>query len=144
MLKGINPILSPDLLATMRAMGHGDEIAIVDGNYPAEEHARRLVRLDGMRLVPVIDAILSILPVDDFIEEALFRSTVGDDAGVQHPIHEGMLKACRDHVPEKSVVPLVGDAFYERVKSCHAIVSTSEPCLYANLIIRKGVIYPTN
>lgn len=143
MLKGINPILSPDLLATLRGMGHGDEIAIVDGNYPALEHAQRLIRLDGVALVPVIDAILSVLPVDDFINDALFRSTVGDDADVLHVIHHQMLEACKNHAPDKSVVPLVGSSFYERVMGCHAVVSTSEPCLYANLIIRKGVIYPS-
>ena len=64
MLKGIDPLLSPELLATLRAMGHGDEIAIVDGNYPALEHARRLVRLDGHHLVPVLNAILSVMPID--------------------------------------------------------------------------------
>lgn len=64
MLKGIDPILSPELLATLRAMGHGDEIALVDGNYPGQEHARRLVRLDGHGLIPVLDAILSVMPID--------------------------------------------------------------------------------
>ncbi|MGB7336316.1 MAG: RbsD/FucU domain-containing protein [Salaquimonas sp.] len=142
MLKGINPILSPDLLATLRAMGHGDEIAIVDGNYPALEHGRRLIRLDGMNLGSVIDAVLSVLPVDDFIEDALFRSTAGADASALHAIHHEMLKICKQHAPDKSVIPLVGEAFYNRVKNCHAIVSTSEPSLYANLIIRKGVIHP--
>ena len=91
MLKGINPILSPELLAILRAMGHGDEIAIVDGNYPALENARRLIRLDGMNLVPVIDAILSVLPVDDFTDQALFRSTVGENPEELHDIHQTML-----------------------------------------------------
>lgn len=81
MLKGIDPLLSPELLATLRAMGHGDEIAIVDGNYPALEHARRLVRLDGHHLVPVLNAILSVMPIDDFVPEAIFRSVVGGEAG---------------------------------------------------------------
>ncbi|MET0358036.1 MAG: RbsD/FucU domain-containing protein, partial [Pararhizobium sp.] len=79
MLKGLSPLLSPDLLATLRAMGHGDEIAIVDGNYPALEHARRLIRLDGHGVVPVVDAILSVMPIDDFVEEAIFRATVKQD-----------------------------------------------------------------
>lgn len=142
MLKGINPILSPELLATLRSMGHGDEIAIVDGNYPALEHGRRLIRLDGMGLVPVIDAVLSLLPVDDFTQEAIFRSTVGKDIDMLHEIHHKMIETCRRHAPKSAVIPLVGEAFYSRVKDCHTVVSTSEPCLYANLIIRKGVIYP--
>jgi L-fucose mutarotase len=143
MLKGINPILSPDLLATLRVMGHGDEIAIVDGNYPALEHARRLIRLDGVALVPVIDAVLSVLPVDDFTEYALFRSTVGDNADALHQIHCKILETCSQHAPDRSVTPLIGLDFYDRVKNCHTVIATSEPCLYANLIIRKGVIYPS-
>ena len=77
MLIGINPILSPDLLATLRAMGHGDEIAIVDGNYPALAHARRLIRLDGLTLIPVIDAVLSVLPVDDFVDDLRICNLLG-------------------------------------------------------------------
>ena len=88
MLKGIDPLLSPDLLASLRAMGHGDEIAIVDGNYPALEHARRLIRLDGHGIVAVVNAILSLLPIDDFVAEAIFRSTVGADAERLDPIHQ--------------------------------------------------------
>ena len=143
MLKGINPILSPELLAILRAMGHGDEIAIVDGNYPALENARRLIRLDGMNLVPVIDAILSVLPLDDFTDQALFRSTVGENPEELHDIHQEMLMTCKKYAPNKPITALVGNKFYDRVKKCHAIVSTSEPCLYSHLIIRKGVIYPS-
>ena len=142
MLKGIDPILSPDLLATLRAMGHGDEIAIVDGNYPAVEHARRLIRLDGLHSLPVLNAILSVLPVDDFVDEAMFRSTVGDNSDELHEIHHGIIKTVSSHEPDKSLVPLVGDHFYQRVNQAHVIVSTSEPNLYANVIIRKGVIRP--
>lgn len=139
MLKGINPILSPDLLHCLRSMGHGDEIAIVDGNYPALEHARRLIRLDGVGLIPAADAILSILPIDDFTEESLFRSTNGD---VVELVHDEITQLCQRHAPTFMVIPLYGDVFYQRVKSAHTIVATSEPRLYANMIIRKGVIYP--
>jgi len=142
MLKNLNPILSPELLATLRAMGHGDEIAIVDGNYPAVEHARRLIRLDGVSLVPVIDAVMSVLPIDDFVDDALFRSCVGDDKDPLHEIHHEILNTLNQHEPDKSVVALAGDAFYQRVKQAHVLVSTSESALYANVVLRKGVIYP--
>lgn len=75
MLIGIPALLGPELLATLRAMGHGDEIALVDGNYPAEEQADRLIRADGYHLVPMLDAILSVLPVDDAVPEVLFRAS---------------------------------------------------------------------
>lgn len=142
MLKGLNPLLSPELLFTLRAMGHGDEIAIVDGNYPALEHARRLVRLDGHHLVPVLDAVLSVMPVDDFVPEAIFRSTVGKDRDALDPVHQEVIACCKQHEPDRAVVPLLGPDFYPRVKAAHTVIQTSEPRLYANVILRKGVIYP--
>ncbi|XNY09027.1 RbsD/FucU family protein [Sinorhizobium meliloti] len=142
MLKGISPILSPELLSTLRAMGHGDEIALVDGNYPGLEHARRLIRLDGHPLVPVLDAVLSILPIDDFVPEAIFRATVKHDRDALDPVHRDIIACCRKHEPAQPVVPLLGADFYQRVKAAHAVVQTSEPRLYGNVILRKGVIYP--
>ncbi|MDW9667153.1 RbsD/FucU family protein [Sinorhizobium meliloti] len=142
MLKGISPILSPELLSTLRAMGHGDEIALVDGNYPGLEHARRLIRLDGHPLVPVLDAVLSILPIDDFVPEAIYRATVKQDRDALDPVHRDIIACCRKHEPAQPVVPLLGADFYQRVKAAHAVVQTSEPRLYGNVILRKGVIYP--
>ncbi|GCA48423.1 L-fucose mutarotase [Sinorhizobium sp. KGO-5] len=142
MLKGISPILSPELLSTLRAMGHGDEIALVDGNYPGLEHARRLIRLDGHPLVPVLDAVLSILPIDDFVPEAIFRATVKQDRDALDPVHRDIIACCRKHEPTQPVVPLLGADFYQRVKAAHAVVQTSEPRLFGNVILRKGVIYP--
>jgi len=142
MLIGIPALLGPDLLSTLRAMGHGDEIALVDGNYPAEEHARRLIRADGHPLIPVLDAILSILPVDDAVAEALFRASVKGDPSLADPVHHEIEAICARRAPGRKVVALAGADFYARVKSAHAIVATSEPRLYANIIIRKGVIYP--
>ncbi|HHZ09373.1 MAG TPA: transporter [Rhizobiales bacterium] len=142
MLIGVPPLLGPDLLAVLRAMGHGDEIAIVDGNYPAAEHARRLVRADGLGLPEVLDAMLQILPVDDFVPHALFRSTVGGKPDALDPVHEEMLAICARRAPGFAVVPLVGETFYSRVRAAHAVVATSEPRLYANFIVRKGVIHP--
>src|SRR5512145_3441465 len=106
MLKNIDPILSPELLATLRAMGHGDEIALVDGNYPGQEHARRLVRLDGHPLIPVLDAILSVLPIDDFVPEAIFRATVKQDKDTLDPVHQEIVACCGKHEPNRRVVPL--------------------------------------
>jgi L-fucose mutarotase len=142
MLKGIDPLLSPELLATLRAMGHGDEIALVDGNYPGLEHARRLIRLDGHGVARVLDAILSVLPIDDFVPQAIFRATVRQDRDAVDPVHAEMIEVCARHVPGGHVVPLLPADFYERVKQAHALVQTSEPRLYGNIILRKGVIYP--
>jgi L-fucose mutarotase len=142
MLKNIDPILSPELLSTLRAMGHGDEMAIVDGNYPGVEHARRLIRLDGLPLVPVLNAILSVMPIDDFVEEAIFRSTYRQERDRLEPVHSEIIDCCARHEPQRTVVPLVGADFYNRVRAAHTLVQTGEPRLYANVILRKGVIYP--
>jgi L-fucose mutarotase len=142
MLKGIDPLLSPELLSTLRAMGHGDEIAIVDGNYPGLEHGRRLIRLDGHGVVPVLDAILSLLPIDEFVEQAIFRATVKHNIDALDPVHEEIVACCARHVPNIPVVPLLPGDFYTRARAAHALIQTSEPRLYGNVILRKGVIYP--
>ncbi|NLR98822.1 transporter [Rhizobium sp. P38BS-XIX] len=142
MLKGIDPLLSPDLLATLRAMGHGDEIALVDGNYPGLEHGRRLIRLDGHGVIRVLDAVLSVLPIDDFVPQAIFRATVRQDRDAVDPVHAEMIECCGRHAPDIKVVPLLPAEFYERVQRAHALIQTSEPRLYGNIILRKGVIYP--
>lgn len=142
MLKGIDPLLSPELLATLRAMGHGDEIALVDGNYPGLEHGRRLIRLDGHGVIRVLDAVLSVLPIDDFVPQAIFRATVRQDRDAVDPVHAEMIECCARHVPDIKVVPLLPAEFYERVKQAHALIQTSERRLYGNIILRKGVIYP--
>ncbi|MBB4277142.1 RbsD/FucU family protein [Rhizobium mongolense] len=142
MLKGLDPLLSPQLLSTLREMGHGDEIAIVDGNYPGVEHGRRLIRLDGHGVVSVLDAVLSVLPIDDFVPEAIFRSTVKAERDKLDPVHEEMIDCCAKHEPHRQVTPLVGQDFYNRVRAAYAVIQTSEPRLYANIILRKGVIYP--
>lgn len=142
MLIGIPPILGPELLATLRAMGHGDEIAIVDGNYPALEHARRLVRADGHGVMPILDAILQVMPIDDFVEQAIFRASVKGDPKLRDPVHDEIEAVCRARVPDRAVIALSGNEFYPRVRSAHTVVATSDPRLYANVILRKGVIYP--
>lgn len=142
MLIGIPSLLGPELLFTLRAMGHGDELAIVDGNYPALEHGRRVVRADGLDLVTVLDAVLQVLPVDDFVPQAIFRSSVKGDPALTDPVHGEIEAVCVHRAPGFAVVPLAGDDFYSRVKAAHTIIATSEPRLYANVIVRKGVIYP--
>lgn len=142
MLIGIPPLLGPEFLATLRAMGHGDELAVVDGNYPAQEHGRRVLRADGHGLVEVVDAVLSVLPVDDFVPNALFHASVKGDPAVLDPVHHEVRTVCARRAPGQPVIALSGPDFYARVKAAYAVVATSEPRLYANFIVRKGVIYP--
>ena len=138
MLLNINPLLGPDLLYALRAMGHGDEIAIVDGNYPAETDGRRVIRADGHTASAMLNAVLSVMPIDDVVEQAVFIPFIDKP----QPIHAVFGTALAVHVPGMRIFPLKGAAFYERVKAAHAIIATSEPALYGNIILRKGVIYP--
>ncbi len=142
MLIGLPAILGPDLLYTLRAMGHGDEIALVDGNYPAQEHARRLVRADGHGVLALLEAILQVMPLDHAAEHAILRASAENDPARADPIHHQIDACCQRYAP--GIVPkaLSGDALYPRVRAAHTLVATSEMALFANVILRKGVISP--
>lgn len=142
MLMGIPPILGPDLLAALRVMGHGDEIAIVDGNYPALEQARRLVRADGHGLVALLDAVLCLLPLDRDVADPVLRTGWRNDPALVTPLHLEIEAVVSRRAPGRGVRALAGAAFYERVRTCHVVVASSEPQLYANVILRKGTIAP--
>jgi len=140
MLKSINPLLTGDLLAILSDMGHGDEIVLADANFPAASIARRLVRLPGLTATDVLTAVLSVLPLDDFVD----RPAAAMDAPGEHPAiypeYEAILKkaAGRPIVLE----PVERFAFYDRAKAAYAVVATGELRLYANIILKKGVLRP--
>jgi L-fucose mutarotase len=142
MLKGLNPLLSPDLLKVLCSMGHGDEIAIVDGNYPADTDAKRLVRMDGHSATDLLDAILSVMPLDELVPDSAFRPAAHLDPKRMEPIFEDFEKIIKKWEPERHVTPLVGAEFYNRVKGCYAIVASGERRLYGNIVLKKGVIHP--
>lgn len=139
MLIGIPSLLGPDLLHALRSMGHGDEIALVDGNYPAAEHARRLIRADGHGVLPMLRAVLAVMPLDRDVP-AIFRAALWNDPAQAGPIHVQIDAACAALAPGQAVTALSGEALYPRIRGAFAIVATSEPALYANVILRKGTI----
>ena len=140
MLIGIPPILGPDLLFALRSMGHGDEIALVDGNYPAQEHARRLVRADGHGILVLLEAILTVFPLDNLGPDAIFRGALNNDARQSGPFHHAVDAAMSRLAPDFKVVPLNGADLYPRIRAAHTILATSETALFANVILRKGVV----
>ena len=142
MLKGLNPLLGPDLLKVLRAMGHGDEIAIVDGNYPADTDAKRLIRADGHSATVLLDAVLSVMPLDEMVPDCVFRPAANNDPKRMEPIFEDFEKIVKKWEPKRHITTLVGADFYARVKGCYAIVASSEARLYGNIVLRKGVIHP--
>ena len=142
MLKGIDPLLSPELLAALRGMGHGDTIAIVDANFPAETNARRLIRLDGHGSAPVLDAVLSVMPLDDFEPDAAQHMQVVGDAAQEMPIFAEFRRVLARHEPrmQGALGGLERHAFYAAARAAFAIVATGETQLYGNIVLRKGVI----
>ena len=142
MLKGIDPILGPDLLAILRAMGHGDEIAIVDANFPATSSAKRLVRADGVDATRMVRAILSVLPLDIFVPNAAFRMAVVDRPDEIPPITHEFAAALKTADYAGEIEPIERFAYYERTRNAYAIVATGELRYWGNLILKKGAIPP--
>lgn len=141
MLRNIPPILSPDLLWTLRAMGHGDDLVIADANFPATALVARCHRLDGLTATDVLQAVLNVLPVDNFVHDpAVVMEVVDDPDAVPSIVAEfqRITNATADNPAELN--RLERFAFYERAKSAFAIIQTGETRLYGNIILKKGVI----
>ena len=142
MLKGIPSILSPELLKILMEMGHGDTIAIGDGNFPHASIAKNsiLVRLDGHGAVEVLDAILTLFPLDTYVDApvSLMEVVPGDD--VETPIWDEFAQIVEKHQPGAKIGQIERFEFYETAKKCYAVVATGETALYANVILQKGVV----
>ena len=140
MLKGINPILSPELVKILMEMGHGDEIVISDGNFPGASTANRLVRADGHGCKEIIDAILTHFPLDTYSEKqvVLMEVTPGDPYVPE--IWDDYKKIVDKHDPKAEFEYMERFAYYERAKKAYAVVQTGETALYANVILKKGVV----
>ncbi len=142
MLKGIPSILSPELLKILMEMGHGDEICIGDGNFPHASMNSRVVRCDGHGVPALLEAILTLFPLDTFVEKpvALMQVTPGDT--VETPIWDEFKAIIQKH--DSRGAALVGEverfAFYDRARRCYAVLSSGEKALYANIILKKGVV----
>jgi L-fucose mutarotase len=141
MLKGIPKEISPDLLKILMEMGHGDELVIADGNFPAASVAQRLVRADGLGGAAMLNSILHLMPLDLYVQQpvALMQVVPGDT--VVPVIWDEYRAIVQQHQTEFSDFEYVERfAFYERAKKAYAVLATSEAALYANIILKKGVI----
>jgi L-fucose mutarotase len=141
MLINIPSIISPDLLKILMEMGHGDEIILADGNFPAASHANRLVRCDGHGVPDLLAAVLELMPLDTDVEYPVSLMAVPPSAPVKPVIWEeykSIINASSDQNYEIEMVERF--EFYERAKKAFAIVATGETALYANIILKKGVV----
>ncbi len=141
MLKGIPCILSPELLKILMEMGHGDEIVIADGNFPGAAVAQRLVRLDGHGVPEILSAVMKFFPLDSYTEKpvALMEVVAGDP--VQPTIWDTYKNIICKYEPERCNFEFVERFdFYERAKKAYAVIATGETAIYANIILKKGVV----
>lgn len=141
MLKHIPKILSPDLMKIMLEMGHGDELVLGDGNFPATAYARRLVRADGHNIPELLDAILQFFPLDPYVAKPVGLMAVVPGDTVVPTIWDEYKAIAQKHEPNAANIEFIERfAFYERAKQAFAIVATGEKALYANIILKKGVV----
>jgi L-fucose mutarotase len=140
MLKGISPLLSPDLLATLARMGHGDEIVLADAHFPGESVGPEVIRADGLRIALLLDAILPLFELDSFVPHpvAMMEAVPGDS--LDPAVEVAYLEAIHRHAPETPAIERVERfAFYERARDAFAVVMTGETAKYGNVILVKGV-----
>lgn len=144
MLKHIPSILTPELLKVLCEMGHSDRLVIADGNFPAESMGKdaRVIRCDGNGVPELLDAILTLFPLDTYVEQPVHLMEVAPGDPVQTPIWETYKSIIARHDTRGSAV--VGQmerfAFYEEAKAAYVIIATHEQALYANIMLQKGVV----
>jgi L-fucose mutarotase len=148
MLKGINPLLNADVLYALRAMGHGDRLVVCDTNFPADSIARQtvfgeLLRIDNVSTAKAIEAILSVMPLDTFVDDAAMRMEIVGQPQEVPPVQREV-QAVIDRAEGRSW-PLVGverHAFYEKAKAAYCVIATGERRFYGCFVFSKGVIAP--
>lgn len=141
MLKKIPPLLSPELLKNLAEMGHGDEIVLADGNFPSASIAHRLLRADGHGVPVLLAAILQLFPLDTFVEHPVALMAVVPGHNYQPTIWEEyhrIIQASGEPFTDFEYVERF--AFYERAKQAYVVLATGESALYANVILKKGVV----
>lgn len=141
MLRNIPAILAPDLLHDLRAMGHGDDIVIGDANFPATSMCARVHRLDGISATEVLEAVLTLMPLDSFVSNpALTMQVVGDPDARPEIVDQfqRIIDGTADN--PAPIATLERFDFYNRARGCFAAIQTGEGRLYGNIILKKGVI----
>jgi L-fucose mutarotase len=142
MLKGINPLLNGELLKVLDEMGHGDQLLLVDRNYPAAASGRPVIRLGDVTVTRTAQAILDVFPLDNYVDQPVERMEVDNDPTITVPSQDEVLAIARDIHPlplEYNVVPRLD--FYERAKNVFAVVHTLDSRPYGCFILQKGVVF---
>lgn len=142
MLKGISKIVSPELVKILCEMGHGDEIVIADGNFPSENFGKRVIRADGISGVQMLDAVMSLIPLDTYSDPnfILMRLMECDEGKINPVIWEEYKTVAQKHDDNLKIGNIDRFEFYERAQKAYAVIATGEEAVYANIILKKGVI----
>ena len=147
MLKGIDPRLNADVLGTVRAMGHGDYLIVSDTNFPAdsiasETRAGELIRMENLTAAEAINAILSVMPLDTFVDDFAGRMRVGDDPDDIPAVQQEVIAEIQATGESRSIEDIDRFAFYDLAKGAYAVIQTGERRFYGCFMLRKGVIPP--
>lgn len=141
MLKGIPSILPPELVKVMMEMGHGDELILADGNYPCFGHPGKVIRMDGHGIPEILDAIMKFLPLDSYVDNPVILMAVLPDDPYIPTVWDEYRKIIAKYEPNGArEIAINKFDFYERAAKTYAVVATSETALYANVILKKGVV----
>ena len=141
MLKGIPKILSPELLKVLCEMGHSDRLVIADGNFPSESMGKnvKVIRCDGHGVPELLEAILTVFPLDTYVETPVSLMQVMPGDNVETPIWDEY-KSITKKYSDAAFEHLERFEFYERAKKAYAVIATGESALYANILLKKGVV----
>lgn len=142
MLRGVHPLLGPELLGALSEIGHGAEIVLADANFPASTLGPRVIRADGLSAEPLLEAILTHMPLDTFAPASAWRMEMVDTPEAVPPICRSFQEIVGRLAGPFEIAPLERFAFYERSAGAAFIVATGEQALYANIILKKGIVTP--
>ncbi|MDD4570800.1 MAG: L-fucose mutarotase [Tepidanaerobacteraceae bacterium] len=140
MLKGISPLISPELLEVLARMGHGDEIILADAHFPGESFNGRVLRADGLKIPELLTAILPLFELDDYVPHPLVMMSAAEGDTLDPAVESAYLKSVRVTNPDVPPILRIGRYdFYERAKTAFAVVMTGETAKYGNILLKKGV-----
>ena len=139
MLKGISPVITPDLLKVLAEMGHGDEIVLADAHFPGHTYGKRVLRADGLKMPQLLDGIIPLFELDSYAAPLVMMAAVEGDQ-LDPAVEASYRAAITKHVPSAPDVTRIGRFdFYVRAEKAYAVVMTGELSKYGNIILKKGV-----
>ena len=140
MLIGISPLISPELLAVLDRMGHGDEIVLADAHFPGETYGKRVLRADGVRIPDLLDGILPLFALDTYVESPLIMMSAVAGDQLDPAVEASYREAVNRHWPDTPPIQRIDRfAFYDRTRQAYAVLMTGETAKYGNIILKKGV-----